>query len=88
MDGGSSNRSGSNGVEEETKKRFSSKIQNFFTPRVEVALRISLTTLVASSLSLASLPNAIPPNLKSLIGVLAPYQSLQNPHTSCVIGMT
>ena len=87
MDGGSSTRSGSNGVEE-PKKNFSSKIQNFFTPRMEVALRISLTTLVASSLSLASLPNAIPPNLKSLIGVLAPYQSLQNPHTSCVIGMT
>ena len=89
----SSSSSGNNGAveEEETKKHSSVKLHNFkITPRLEAALRISVTTLFASSLSLASLsvPHAIPPSLASVIGVLAPYQSLQNPHTSCLIGIT
>lgn len=89
----SSSSSGNNGSVEEkdTKKHSSVKLQNFkITPRLEAALRISVTALFASTLSLASLsvPHAIPPSLASIIGVLAPYQSLQNPHTSCLIGIT
>ena len=55
---------------------------------MEVVLRICLSTLLSSSLSIAKLPNAIPPNLKSLIGTLTPFLSLQLPHFSCLVGAT
>ena len=56
------------------------------SPRVEVTLRITLTSLVLYILSLAYLPTAVPTSLRQLVGILGPTFALSLPHLIFILG--